>query len=476
MIKFPAPLSFVSGALMALAMPPVQLWPVIFLCVPLFLLCLSTAQSRKAAFGLSWLFGFGFFLCSLYWIAHALWIDIARYWWALPFALSVLPALLSLFWALAGTLSWLLAQAGKRYRLLILFLGWSASIAVFEMLRGVLFSGFPWNLLVESWTGMLVMLQALDRLGLYAVNGLSWLWAGLPFLFYALLHNKRSVLTLAVLILSGLSLGLNIGYGSWKLGNAPPLQPSAAGPQIALIQPAIPQAEKWDPALQEREQDRLVKLTLKSANAAGNRPVWVIWPETAILQTSADLPGQLLKEFPDGSRLMTGLLRWQQSPQGVRRYYNSLAVYEKGSNAPVALYDKHKLVPFGEYMPLSKWINLAPLTGIEDFTPGPLPRPFPVSEDHTIWPLVCYEILFPGMSPARDKEDAVLINVTNDAWYGTSAGPYQHLSKARLRAIQSRKTVIRAANTGISAVYDRYGRELARIDLNRAGFRILEGL
>jgi apolipoprotein N-acyltransferase len=241
------------------------------------------------------------------------------------------------------------------------------------------------------------------------------------------------------------------------------------GVRLRLVQPNIPQDLKWDP--QRLEGNFRVALELSRAPAS-TAVTHVIWPETAVPFVLAAEPARvaaLAAVTPPGGLLVTGAIRAVRLADASVRAWNSLQAVDAEGRI-VATYDKFHLVPFGEYVPFRGLLSIAKITpGNLDFTPGPglvtldLPGLPPVS------PLICYEIIFPDEVALRAPRPAWLLNLTNDAWFGISSGPYQHFAAARFRAVEEGLPVVRAANNGISAVVDPYGRVVARLGLGATG-------
>ncbi len=438
---------FAAGALAALSMPPTAFWFTLFISLPVLYCAVLMGKNKKVVFFSGWLFGFGYFVFSLSWIANALLVDGNPYLWAWPLAAAGLPALLSFFPALAC----LVAKRFMRLDQLSGWFGFIAVLALFEWLRGHVFTGFPWNLYGYTWVDHLPMIQSLYLSDVYMLSLLTLLWACAPALL--LLKSKTQQYTgLAIAILTLIG---NFTYGYTALQNAPS---TTIDLNVRVVQPNIPQSEKWE---RSKTFGHFIKhLKLSQQGPALDGPVIVVWPETAVsfnlLQTP---PAQIamrdmLARLPVGSSLLTGYLR-RDEDQGA--YFNSLVEFDR-AGAIKNIYDKHHLVPFGEYIPFQQWIPLKPVVQFQGFGRGVGTVTLRSQQGMKFSPLVCYEIIFPGQSISNSTTADFIINVTNDGWYGESAGPYQHLTKSLYRAVENGMPVIRSANTGISAVIDPYGR------------------
>jgi apolipoprotein N-acyltransferase len=372
-------------------------------------------------------------------------------WFAIP-AVFAVAVVLGVFPAIAAGLAKVLALrwpqlAGRYRRVVVLAIAWTAA----EWLRGHIFTGDPWNPLAHVWAFASPLLQGAALFGVYGLGTVTFIILAAPAAGW-----RAALAGLAVVGLAGVA-GQQV---------MPPPQ-DAAGPMIRIVQPNVPQAEKWRPENQPRELKRLIDL---SRREGFDRLAAVVWPETAvpfILQPdSAGLPA-LAAAAPRGGYLLAGTARAQTVvSQGV---WNSFVAITPDGEV-VATYDKVHLVPFGEYIPFHK--ELPPLSGLigrGSFEKGEALTTIALPGLPGFSPLICYEAIFPGEVTAAADRPAWLLNVTNDAWFGTSSGPYQHLTSARLRTVEEGLPMIRAANTGVSAVIDAYGRILASLDMEREG-------
>jgi apolipoprotein N-acyltransferase len=469
-------LAAILGALAAKAMAPVDLAPFFSGALdvtPVLVVSFSGLvwlwdgiSSRRDALLLGWSFGFGFFLAGLYWIAAALFVDIAQFWWLVPFALAAVPAGFAIFTALAL----LAANEARRHfalvgsaRILALALAWSAA----EYLRGHVLTGFPWNLVGYTWAGgfpgSLDVLQLVSVTGIYGLSLITVTAAALP----ARLGDfgrARWVAVAAALLL----IAVPAAAGAWRLAQG--TSEMVPGVTLRLVQPSIAQTLKNDPQAEVQNFQRLLAL---SAAQGSDKITATIWPEAAappLLERYPNLRQAIAAVVPRGGLLITGAERAEPTqgwpPQHV---WNSvLALDDKGDI--VGTYDKAHLVPFGEYVPLRQILpidKIAPSIG--DFSAGSGPRTLILPGLPSVSPLICYEAIFPGAVADPQHRPHWLLNVTNDAWYGRTPGPLQHLASARTRAVEEGLPLMRAANNGISAAIDPYGRVLARLDLDAVG-------
>lgn len=466
--------AFLGGGVATLALPPVYAVPVLLISFPLFLWLLDGARSRGEAFRLGWSFGFGLFFFGLYWISFALFTDLARFWWLVPFALTLLPAGLALFIGVVGMLTRAWPGHGVD-RVLAFGVIWTA----IEWLRGHAFTGFPWNLTGYVWTDLLPVAQTASLIGVYGLTLLTVTVAAMP---AALGWRTERPARAGAACAAGLLLfGALALWGHLRLADAPPATVDHIA--LRLVQPGILQKDKWDPLQRQNnflKHLQLSTLPLPAEITPGPGPerdrVLVIWPEAAVTYFIERDPVRLAaiaRATPPGGWTITGTPRLTLDADGQRRFWNSLVAIDSDANVGAA-YDKAHLVPFGEYVPLRQWLpDWLPLAtiaaGSTDFSAGPGVRTLHLPGIPAFGPLICYEIIFPGAVTGRDPRPAWFLNVTNDAWYGQTTGPHQHFAKARLRAVEEGIPVVRVANTGISGVVDAYGRVRARLDLGETG-------
>jgi apolipoprotein N-acyltransferase len=443
------------GALACLALPPFAMTA---LLVPVFVglsVMLSACRGPAGAFALGWMFGFGHFAAGLYWVGTAFSVaGVAPS--AAPFAVLGLAAANAVFPGLALLVSYL-ARARGGFAVVVLATSWTAA----EWLRAnLVLGGFPWNLLGYAWVDSLAMLQTAAVFGVYGLSWLTVLAAAAP---SVLLSDGRAWRPLAA------SWGLVAAVAVAGMIRLPGEASAVVeGVTLRLVQANIVQYHKWRP---ERRADNLRRHLALTA-APGPEANVVIWPETAtpyLLAGEPDIRERLGAALPAGGLLITGAVRGESDGEGGMRVWNSLhAIDDHG--ALVATYDKFHLVPFGEYMPLRGLFDLVKLShGETDFSRGPGPVSLRLGGLPPVSPLICYEVIFPGNVRNEESPPAWLLNLTNDAWYGISTGPYQHFQQARVRAIEEGVPLVRAANTGVSGVVDSVGRIVARLDLGETG-------
>ncbi len=440
-------------------MAPTNYWFLLFPALSILYASIAASRNSGIAALLGWAFSFGYFGLGMWWIGNALLVEGNDYAWAWPLTVSVLPAGLALYTALAGFFI-------KRFinlQTLPGFLGFAAILGLSEFARGHLLTGFPWNLYGYSWAEFLEIAQLASLHNIYGLTFITILWAVLPgYLFGGRGSSPLTkALTAAAMIAS--FAGAYV-YGHTRLQNNPTTFHENVS--IRLVQPNTPQEDKWNRDLLQPNFEQLVSLSRSDGDEAAT--TYIIWPETALNYMvmrdpfNQQILRDALQSYERKAYLLTGTMLRDPITED---YTNSLLFFDQNANNTMA-YDKAHLVPFGEYIPFQKWIPLEPVARFQGLKSGPGPRHFSTPEGLAYSPLVCYEIIFPG-SVTQDgapKPDFI-INVTNDAWYGVSPGPYQHFVQARFRAIEEGVPVIRAANTGISGVIDSFGRPVYKTRL-----------
>jgi apolipoprotein N-acyltransferase len=469
--------AFLLGVLLAGALPPIDLAPLVFVALPGLLWLDEGSAGIWASARLGYVFGLGFFVAGLYWVAAALFVDIGAFWWALPFAVIGLPALLAIYPAAALLVA---AFATSRLRvsgvarICLLAAAWSAA----EWVRGHALTGLPWNLVGYAWSGGfpggLAVLQSVAWVGIYGLSLATVLAGALPALlgtssFVPMSVLRRAAPALAALLLIVLpALG-----GAVRLEMFPTV---STGTWLRIVQPSIAETMKWDPAADDANFHRLVEL---SASPAEHRLAAILWPEAAalgrpefyrILERDAGRLAAIAAVAPKDGYVITGALRANPPPGAAVQIWNSVEAID-ADRAIRVHYDKAHLVPFGEYVPYRDILPIKKITpGMIDLSAGPGPQTIALPGLATFAPSVCYEAIFPGALVDGAVRPAWILNVTNDAWYGRSSGPFQHFAIARTRAIEEGLPLVRVANNGISGIIDAAGRVLARTGLDAVGY------
>ena len=402
----------------------------------------SLAKSPKEAFRTGWSAGVGYFALALNWIVEPFLVDIAATGWMAPFALVLMSSGLAFFW---GAASWVAFRLGQGV------ISWAVAMALAELARAYVFTGFPWAMPAYAWVSS-VAAWSTAWVGSHGLNLLLFLSAG----WLVHLIQCRGVCSykwplFIILIVS--------------LVPTPKVDTPTDGAMFRLIQPNAPQDEKWRSDRVEVFFERQLEMT-----AMAGKPDFIVWPETAVavpIPYSDDLLAEMAAVAGD-SKIITGIQRIDGALN-----YNSLVVLDTSGHVE-QIYDKHHLVPFGEYIPLGNLLGRFGMRGLAaddgaGYVGGIGPQTIALDGVGAVLPLICYEVVFPQDLRSVDRPE-LLLQITNDAWFGEFSGPYQHLAQARMRAVEQGLPMIRAANTGVSAVIDARGRVVASIPLGVHGY------
>lgn len=453
------------GVLLASAQAPLYLWPLGLLALIAVQLLAEGGpeSSRRRVFFTLYAFAYGYFVAGLYWIGIAFFVDAERFAILLPLPVLGLPLLLALFPAGGAWLGRLAGGRSMAWRHLLLPCGWLFG----EWLRSFVLTGFPWNLVGYVWAGWPSTMQAAAWIGAHGL-GLATMLACSALALAATPRVSRR-LRLGALVLP-FGFAVLLGAGVLRVWQAP--FESMPGIQLRLVQPSVAQTLKWRDDLRQKHLQAHIALSLQPSALP---PTHIIWPETAIpylLDEETALRDALSRLAPSGGALITGAPRRSFDQNRNLVLYNS--IFALGPDGALASqYDKIHLVPFGEYLPFRNLLRPLGLdalaVGSIDFSPGAGAASMAVPGLPPARALVCYEAIFPAEIAATGPPARWLLNLTNDAWFGHSSGPHQHLAAARFRAIEQGLPLVRAANNGISAIVDPYGRVIASLGLDAVG-------
>lgn len=479
--------AFSSGAASALSLAPYHFLPALFVTLPVLVWLLdgkvAWGENQELRSGLQgiwpflctgWLFGFGYFLAGLWWVGQAFLVDADEFAIFLPIAVIALPAGLSLFWGLATAMARIVWQDGW-----IRIVGLASSITLMEWIRGTVFSGFPWNVPGYAAMPSPVLMQSASLIGLYGVTFLLLVVASSTALFApSPPHLRPSIILLLVSVVISFA---HWGYGKSVLSNSP--TSFVEGVKLRIVQPAVKQSEKWEDANEMKIMTGFLDLSMGTSipgAAAIEEFTHIVWPESAFPFMISERPEQLAAIaalLPDQTKLITGAMRPEKPGVAAddRKVYNSVYVIN-GDGEFMASRDKVWLVPFGEYLPFQEMlesVGLEQLTRLRGgFSPGEDRQVVSLPGSPAFLPLICYEIIFAGVIRPTG-EHAVrpdwIVNLTNDAWFGLTAGPYQHAHQSQVRAAEEGLPIVRAANSGISFVSDGHGRIVASLGLGKRG-------
>jgi apolipoprotein N-acyltransferase len=451
-----------AGAISALGFAPFDAVALLLLAFAVLVVLLDGVVARRNpvrnAAALGWCFGFGQFTVGMHWIFYPFLVDPAAHAWQIPFVALLFPGGLAVFSALGCAAAMLFWKPGAS-RIFAFALCYAAA----EWLRGHVLTGLPWNLPAYGWEASLGVLQSTAVIGAYGLTLLTvLLGASLAEILAA--PRRLALPTLLSAIFALVWLG-----GVLRLQANPTSY--VADVHLRVVQPNIPQDEKYRPALVERNWQRLVELSLRPAAIS---PTVIIWPEAAppvLLQRSPGALEQIAALTGPNRVLLTGNQRLASADGDQRVFYNSLYIFGHDGKL-LSTYDKFHLVPFGEYLPMQGLLQVLGVTKLVgfpgSFAAGDGPHTYQMPGGPSVGPLICYEILFPG-AVIGGLRPGWLVNVTDDSWFGPWAGPRQHLLAARVRAIEEGLPVVRSANTGISAVIDPLGRTIATLGLDQTG-------
>jgi apolipoprotein N-acyltransferase len=464
--------AFLAGALAVLAQAPYDFFAACFVSFPVLVWLVDGAivgpparllKRLLPAFAIGWWFGFGYFVAGLWWVGSALLVEAEEFAWALPLAVLALPAFLAIFYGLATAFARLF-WAGDLGRIASL----AAGFGLAEWLRSVVLTGFPWNPVGYAAMPIPVLMQSVSLVGVTGMNTLAVFVFAMP----ALLASNRHVRT--GLVLAALVMMAHVGFGFWRLSSEEPPGRSLA---VRIVQPSVLQTEKWDGNVRDRIFKAMLDLSAQPTAADAVKPQVILWPETSVPFLFTERPDALVaigELLGNGQVLLAGAVRAEGSPGGNSRvrYYNSvIAINEVGETVDAV--DKVHLVPLGEYVPFEDALAGLGITKIvqfpNDFSAGTQRRPIVLPNGIRAVSFICYEVIFPGLV-GRDAEGSdLIVNVTNDAWFGDTPGPYQHFRQAQIRAAETGRPLIRAANTGISGFIDARGRIRDALAINATG-------
>ncbi|MBE9475716.1 MAG: apolipoprotein N-acyltransferase [Proteobacteria bacterium] len=440
------------GFVLALGQAPVSFPIGVFTSIPILGYCAFRVNTWKHAFAVGWWAGFGYFGLSMIWLVEPFFVEPEKHAILAPFALVAMSGGLALFWGGAFAFSKQFGAGLGRY-----IIGLAVAWAAVEYLRSVLFTGFPWGLLGYTWieTPIAQWASVVGPFGLVFMT----IFGGLLMLSFPSKHLAAPMVTV-------LFFGVLWTAGVWRIPDAGSVQETSI--RVRLIQPNAPQHQKWDPDWMGVFFRRGLELT----TAPAKQPVdLVVWPETSVPFALQDNAGDLqILSDAAGPRahIIAGIRRFEAD-----RLYNSM-VHLDAKGGLVSVYDKSRLVPFGEYVPFSQYLSGLGLRGLaanlQGFSAGDGPQVVSAYGLPAYLAMICYEAIFPWFVRTRENRPEFLLHITNDAWFGDTIGPFQHLVQVQFRAIEQGLPAVRSASTGISAAIDPYGQIVGRLKLNEPGF------
>lgn len=464
--------AFLAGAVGVLTQAPYDFFAAGFVSYPILVWLLDGAavagpsgllRRLTPAFWIGWWFGFGYFLAGLWWIGNALLVEAEDFAWALPFAVLGVPVILAVFHGLAALVARLF-WSNNIGRIAALAFGFGLT----EWLRSFVLTGFPWAAVGYGAMPVPLLMQSVSVTGMIGMNALAVFVFAMPGLLAAR-KDRRLGLALAVLLCAA-----HAAFGYWRLGL--PEEPGGMTLTVRIVQPAVAMDEKWSADDQSRVFEALVKESAAPPEAGGAKPQLILWPETSVPFLFTDRPEALARigsTLTTDQLLLAGAVRAEAGGPGESDlYYNSIVAIDP-SGQIVDGVDKVHLVPFGEYLPMSDLLGRLGVgqlvAGPTYFAAGTVRHPIALPGGLKAAAFICYEIIFPELVADDTASADVIVNVTNDAWFGQTPGPYQHFRQAQVRAVETGQPVFRSANTGISGVIDAKGRVVDALDIGSRG-------
>ena len=456
---------FVIGVLTSYSLPPYSFFFINFFTFPLLLyyLLLNQKNGKWTSFKIGWMFGFGYFLSNLYWIVNSLTFEEV-FINLIPFALILVPLFLGIFYGFATLLSSFF-KLKKNFSSIIIF---TVFFSVIEYLRSFILGGFPWNLIVYSFTDYLEMIQTVSLIGTYSLNLISITLFLLPTIIFFNYKKKNKIFLLSFIVFI---LFFNFIYGSTNLKKYEKTKKIDLDFVIKVISPKI-DIERF---YQNEETEKIILDLVKISNPSKLKNTLFIFPEGVIsniyLQDLKNYSYVFKESFSDKHKIILGISSYENS-----KIFNSFVVLDKNLNI-LAKYNKNKLVPFGEYLPLEKIlsnIGLKKITqGYQSFSSDTKRKIISINNINFL-PLICYEIIYSGKIKEKYQIFDFIINISEDGWFGDSLGPHQHFSHSIFRSIEEGKSVIRSANNGISAYINPKGQVINKIKSTERGVLEIE--
>ena len=457
---------FFLGVFTSFSLPPYSFLIINFITFPflLFFLIYNFRKSKWISFKIGWLFGFGYFISNLYWITYSLTFDVI-FEPLIPLALIIIPLFLSTFYGL-GTLICSFFKLEKNFYTILIF---SIIMGSIEVIRGFILTGFPWNLIVYSWTSYLNSLQILSLIGTYSFNLISITIFLIPMVIF---FDKSLKFKLITFIFLFIILVSNYYYGYQKIKIDEKLYTEFKDFKIKVISPKISINRFFQPDNEEIIIEELIELS--DPNTLNNTVF--IFPEGALagvnLKKLKSFKKKFSKNFSKTHTIIMGI-NTEKIIDNSSKIYNSMVILDNKLNL-INEYNKIKLVPFGEFLPFEKFfkkIGLKKISyGYESFSPGNVRKLISLDKNNfNFIPLICYEIIYSGKVNLNSVETNFIINISEDGWFGNSIGPHQHFSHSIFRAIEEGKNIIRASNNGISAYIDSNGLIIEKLESTNKG-------
>jgi len=462
---------FLLGAISSLAFAPVFFFPILWISFSLLLLFITKSTNKKDAFFIGWFFGLGHFITGLYWICASMLVEPLKFAWLIPFTITGVPAMEALPIGVASFCTYAFIKKPKfgKIQTLLSFAGfWT----LFEISRAYILSGFPWNLTGYIWGFSDRMIQIGSVIGTYGLTFLTIIIFSSPFLILDVKKESFSIKIIKskkqikqVLFLLTL-IPIIFLFGNERLKNEKNLIDT--GKKARIIQPNINQKLKWETSYRKSSIYKQIEMSLMGDISNID---YIVWPEASIpyvLNLNPNLEKIITEHLPQKTKIIAGSLRatYDKKNKEINKIWNT--VYILQNQKIINFYDKQHLVPFGEYIPFRKFIPfINKITyGGNDFSIGEGEGTIELDDDFYARFVICYEIIFPDEIITSSRRPDLIINLTNDAWFGNTSGPYQHMVTSKMRSVEYGIPLIRTANTGISGFINSYGKVVDKINLN----------
>ena len=466
---------FLLGALTTLGFSPYNFTFINFFSFSILLFLILVVKKKTQSkyrkkkknryfFYLGCAFGFGFFLLGNYWISISLTHD-EMFKGLIPFAIILIPLFLSLFFGLAILVVGPFSE--KNIYFILLF---SSVFSLFEYLRGNVLTGFPWNLISYTWSWSIESIQILSLIGSYSLSLISLTFFCIPFLFLQNKIVKKNIVFFLVFLLIFI---VNYFYGSYKV--------SASNYEfdkninVKIISPSF-SLKDYSTNSEIDQLERLIKIS----EPEKDKKTLFIWPEGIFyesnLQNIVLYKDLFINKFSENHLIILGINNFVNTDDSNnKKYFNSLVVLNNKLEI-LHVYNKVNLVPFGEFLPFEKILSKVGLKkitpGYNSFSSGDVREIINLGNKFnkkSILPLICYEIIYPGKIKTKNQHPSLIINISEDAWFGDTIGPYQHYSKAIYRAVEEGVFIARSANKGVSGFIDPNGRSIKFLDISESG-------
>ncbi len=457
-------LSFFLGILSSFSLPPYNFIVLNFFTFPIFLdLIINNYKKKFFSLCIGWIFGFGYFLSNIYWITNSLTFD-ENLKALIPIAAIIIPLFLGFFYGLAI----LIISFFKLERNFTSILIFSVSFSCIEFLRGFILGGFPWNMIVYSWTKYINSIQILSFIGTYSFNLISITVFLLPLMIFYKKNLKHKIFILITLVIVLLT---NHFYGYHKIKKDEKLISNLENFKLKIISPKISIKRFFEPNNEEILVKELIKL---SAPNPSEKTIF-IFPEGALAGVSFDKLKNFRKIFSESytnQHIIIMGINIEEKLDNTNKIFNSMIVVDNNLNL-ISKYKKINLVPFGEFLPFEKFLKKFGLKkigyGYESFSSGDERTIIRLNKNFSFIPLICYEIIYSGKINLKNENSSFIVNISEDGWFGNTIGPYQHFSHTIFRAIEEGKNIIRSVNNGISAYIDSNGVVVSKLKSTKKG-------